>query len=124
MKKEGIESMVDKVLLDALNEGFSVRGAQLKLQERIVKFKNILIKDGVDLEKTILTANEDWQKITNTRHRFASYYICFSCKRIFDLEWFSNKKLTFYKLSNSQILNLLKFRDKLSRENAKDTLPF
>jgi len=124
MKKEGIESMVDKVVLDALNESYSIKNAQLKLQERIVKFRDILIRDKVDLENTILTANEDWLKITNTRHRFASYYICFACKRMVDLEWFSTKKLTFFNLSNSQMLNLIKFRDKLSKENAKDNLPF
>ena len=103
MKKEGIESMVDKVVLESLNEGCSIKN---------------------DLEETVLTANEDWQKITNTRHRFAAYYICFSCKRIVDLEWFSNKKLTFYNLSNSKMLSLLKFRDKLSKENAVENSPF
>jgi|LakMenEpi03Aug12_release.lakeMendotaPanAssembly.Ray.scaffolds.fasta_scaffold744625_2 hypothetical protein len=124
MKKEGIESMVDKVVLESLNEGYSIKNTQLKLQERIIKFRNILIRDNVDLEQTVLTANEDWQKITNTRHRFAAYYICFCCKRIVDLEWFSNKKLTFYNLSNSKMLSLLKFRDKLSKENAVENSPF
>lgn len=124
MKKEGIQSMVDKVILDALNEGNSILTAKIKLQERIIKFRDILIRDKVDFEKVILEANEDWMKISNTRHRFAAYYICFGLKRTIDLDWLSEKKLTFYSLSNTQTLNLLKFRDKLSKENAVDNLPF
>lgn len=124
MKKESIENMIDKVVLDALNEYSSIRAAQLKLQERIMKFQNTLSKDNINVEEYVLTANEDWMKISNTRHRFASYYICFGYKRIIDLEWFSTKKLDFYNFSNSKVLSLLKFRDKLSQENAKDTLPF
>ncbi len=124
MRKDGIENMVDKFILESLSNGASIRISQLELQEKIIKFRKILERDNVDVESTVLTVNEDWEKIPSARHRFAAYYICFAVKRIIDLEWYSNKKITKPSLKNKDFLKLIKFRDKLSRENAKENLPF
>ena len=123
MKKEGIQNMVDKIITDNLNQGLPLKVSQLDLQERITKFCNVIVKDGADLTKTLLTANENWEKITSARHRYAAYYVCFATKRIIDLDWLHSNKYKFSKLSNYQIIKLLQFRDKVSEFNAVE-MPF
>lgn len=123
MRKDAIQDMVDKIITGNMNDGLPIRAAQLELQEKISKFRKMLEKENVDVVDIVLQANEDWQKISSARHRFAAYYICFAAKRIIDLDWFSKKKTVFTKLSNKDMLKLLKFRDKLSKENANE-LPF
>ncbi len=124
MRKDGIENMVDKLILENINNGVSIRISQLELQEKIIKFRKILERDNIDVESTVLTANEDWENIPSARHRFAAYYICFAVKRIIDLEWYSNKRTSVPSLRDKDVLKLIKFRDKLSQENAKENLPF
>jgi len=124
MRKDAIEGMVDKLILENINNNLSIKTSQLELQEKIIKFKNLLERDNIDVESTVLTANENWEEIPSARHRFAAYYICFAVKRIIDLDWYSNKRLVVPSLNKRDMLKVIKFRDKLSKENAKENLPF
>ena len=124
MRKDAIEGMVDKLILENINYNLSIKTSQLELQEKIIKFKNLLERDNIDVESTVLTANENWEEIPSARHRFAAYYICFAVKRIIDLEWYSTKRTSVPSLRDKDVLKLIKFRDKLSKENAKENLPF
>ena len=123
MKKEGIQNMVDKIISENLDQGLPLKVSQLDLQERITKFCNVIVRDGTDLTETLLIANENWEKITVVRHRYAAYYICFATKRIIDLDWLHSNKYKFSKLSNYETIKLLQFRDKVSEFNAVE-MPF
>jgi hypothetical protein len=116
MDKERINSMVDKRIAESFRHGDTIAVVQADLKLRIKNFtitvtKEHKLEDLMDLS---------WEEIPTLRVRYGTFYIKHALKRIDDLDWmYRNTKLNRY--SNSEILNLILLKEKLSKENS---LPF
>lgn len=117
MKKEAIVNMIDRIIVSSLAEGHAIAYIQQELDKKMHKFAgNIKDNDkNADLLKLLVM---DENSISPTRTRYQVMYIKQCGKRIKDLNWLLKNKYKFPKLSNSQVFNLLKLREKLSEENA------
>jgi hypothetical protein len=120
MRKESITNMIDKKIISSLVEGHAIRVIQEDLIDRMNKFcSNIKEDRSVDLLK--LLTIEDTESITHSKTKYQIIYIKECQKRVKDLGWLTSNKHRFPNLSNSQVFNLIKLKEKLSEENA---LPF
>jgi len=116
MDKERINSMVDKRIEESFRSGDAIAVVQADLKLRIKNFTITVTKEH-KLEDLMLLS---WDQIPTLRVRYGTFYIKHALKRIEDLDWmYKNTKLNRY--SNSEILNLIKLRERLSEVNS---LPF
>lgn len=116
MKRESILNMIDKKIIASLTEGYAIRYIQNELDQKMNTFASKIKEDkNVDLLKLLLM---DPENINPTKVRWQVMYIKECGKRIKDLDWLMKNKKRFPHLSNSQIFNLIKLKDRLSEENA------
>jgi hypothetical protein len=120
MKKESIHESIDKQIKESLVEGHAISIVQSNLNIKIKNFISTLSKDSIDLEKMYELSYDD---ISPIRTRYGVTYIKHCKKRVEDLDWLSNNKFKFRHLSNSQVFNLIKLKEKLSFENSF-SMPF
>jgi hypothetical protein len=119
MTKERITEMIDKKILESFSNGFAIKVIQNQLEEKANKFAaNIKQDPTVDLLRLL---SLEFDQVAPVRTKFGVAYIKQSLKRIKDLEWVKKNKYKFPQHSSSQVFNLLKLKEKLSKENA---LPF
>jgi hypothetical protein len=113
MDKERINSMVDKRIAESFRHGDTIAVVQADLKLRIKNFTITVTKDH-KLEDLM---DLSWDEIPTLRVRYGTFYIKHALKRIEDLDWmYRNTKLNRY--SNSEILNLILLKEKLSKENS------
>lgn len=120
MNRDNVVNMIDKKIVASLVEGHSIRYIQQELDDKMHKFAGN-IKDADENVDLLKLLSMDVNTIAPTRTRYQIMYIKECGKRIKDLDWLIKNKYKFPKLSNSQVFNLIKLREKLSEENA---LPF
>lgn len=120
MRQESITNMIDKKIITSLVEGHAIRSIQDDLNTRMNNMV-VSIKTCDRNVDVLYLLTSDVNKIQSTRQRYQVMYIKECGKRVKDLEWLINNKYKFPRLSNSQVFNLLKLKEKLSEENA---LPF
>lgn len=118
MKKESIHELIDKKIKESLVQGHAISIVQSNLNIKIKNFTTTL--DREYLEKAF---ELKFDEISPIRKRYVVTYIKHCKERIKDLEWLSDNKFKFRHLSNSQIFNLIKLKEKLSFENS-DSFPF
>ena len=113
MDKERINSMVDKRIAESFRHGDTIAVVQADLKLRIKNFTITVTKEH-KLEDLMCLS---WDEIPTLRVRYGTFYIKHALKRIEDLDWmYRNTKLNRY--SNSEILNLILLKEKLSKENS------
>lgn len=117
MKKESIHESIDKKIKESLVQGYAISIIQSNLNIKIKNFTTTL--DREYLEKAF---ELKFDEISPIRKRYVVTYIKHCKERIKDLEWLSNNKFKFRHLSNSQIFNLIKLKEKLSFENSDSKL--
>lgn len=117
MNKERIAEMIDRNILNSLTEGHAIQYIKDELDQKMNKFVgNIKDSDkNVDVLKLLFMEPEN---ITPTKTRYQIMYIKHCGKRIKDLDWVFDNKIKYPKLSRSQVFNLIKLKEKLSKENA------
>jgi hypothetical protein len=120
MKQEKIHESIDNQITKSLVEGHAISIIQSNLKVKIKSFTTTLTKDCIDLNQMF---ELKFDEISPIRTRFGVTYIKHCKKRIEDLEWISDNKSKFRHLSNSQVFNLIKLKEKLSFKNSY-TVPF
>ena len=117
MKKESIVNMIDKRIISSMAEGHAIRSIQNDLDEKMHKFAGNIRENNKNIDPLKLLAMNE-ENITPTKVRYQIIYIKECQRRIKDLDWLVENKYKFPKLSNSQVFNLIKLKEKLSFENA------
>jgi hypothetical protein len=117
MTKEKIYDMVDRKIIAAFVEGYSIGAIQSDLKVRIKNFTKTIERD-VNFDEVY---NQEFEDIKVIRHRYGITYIKQCQKRINDLNWILDKKPKFRRYSNSQFFKLIQFKEKLL---FNDGLPF
>jgi hypothetical protein len=116
MNRETIVNMIDKKIFISLADGHSILYIKNDICARVDKF----LKEIKNLDNGEVLLGLDINSIQPSRAKYQIIYIKESLKRIEDLDWmYRNTKLNRY--SNSEILNLILLKEKLSKENS---LPF
>lgn len=115
MRKESINDMVDRRIIESLQMGSSIALIRLEIGTKIHNFQKVFEKDNTDVSSLMKL---DFNELGPAKTRYGITYIKHSLKRIEDLRWIEKNKLKFRNFSNSQIFRLLQLRDKLSKENA------
>lgn len=120
MKRENILNMVDRKIVESLVEGHAIRYIQNELNQKMNTFASKIKESdkSIDLVKLLTVEPET---ITPSKVKWQVMYIKGCSKRVKDLDWLIKNKHKFPGLSNSQVFNLIKLKDRLSEENA---LPF
>jgi hypothetical protein len=116
MDKSRINDMVDRKIIEAFKEGISVGAIQSDLKVRIKNFIKTITNDTSVVYDDLYKA--DFNDIKIVRHRYGITYIKQCEKRIKDLDWILKEKPKFRHYSNSNLFNLIKFKDKISKDNA------
>ncbi len=113
MNKDRIAEMVDKNILKGYIDGLTTQSVVYTLNNKIKNLKTVLLneKPSIDFEKMMDT---EWDNIEGVRIRYTVFYVKHSIRRIEDLRWLDQNKPKFKQLSNSQIFNLIKLKEKLS----------
>lgn len=109
-----INDMVDRKVIQSLQEGFSIGAIQSDLLVRIKNFTKTIDQDISHTYKVLY--NTEYSKITNIRLRYGITYIKQCEKRINDLDWIFEKKNRFPLHSNSQIFKMIQFKEKLLKK--------
>ncbi len=119
MKREGVESILDKNIIKLFDDGLGLHGTIENIFQRDIKFRGILLRDfkGIDID-LILSDEEGWSKIESSRMRYYIYYINHCNKRIIDINWILHNRLKFVDFTNKQIFKLVMLKDKLSIKNS------
>jgi hypothetical protein len=119
MKREGVESILDKNIIKLFDDGLGLHGTIENIFQRDIKFRGILLRDfkGIDID-LILSDEESWSKIESSRMRYYIYYINHCNKRIIDINWILHNRLKFVDFTNKQIFKLMMLKDKLSVRNS------
>jgi hypothetical protein len=119
MKREGVESILDKNIIKLFDDGLGLHGTIENIFQRGIKFRGILLRDfkGIDID-LILSDEESWSKIESSRMRYYIYYINHCNKRIIDINWILHNRLKFVDFTNKQIFKLMMLKDKLSVRNS------
>jgi len=116
MKKESISFLIDKNIREAYVDGLSHACVVSMLNNKISNLKKVLNRDRPDIKIDELLHIKDWSIIEPIRARYTVFYVQHSSKRIEDVNWIEKNKNKFTNLSNSQIFNLVKLKEKLSVE--------
>jgi hypothetical protein len=120
MKKEMVHKIIDRHIIKFFGEENMLPIdviAQLELRSKNL-YKSIE-KDNLDISSLLnaILGNEDIETVdAPKRVKYIYIYITFVEKRILDLNWMMNKKESLSKYSNSQIFNLILFKEKLIKE--------
>lgn len=120
MKQESVFNMIDRSIISSLVEGHAIRSIQDDLNTRMNNMVTSIkaCDKNADVLKLLLT---DVEKITPSKTKYQVMYIKVCSRRVKDLDWLIKNKYKFPRLSNSQVFNLLKLKEKLSVESA---IPF
>ncbi len=89
MRKEQIESMIDRKIETAFSTGSTIFSVVKELRERSKNIAKVLDKDGISYEEA---SQLDWDKIEKARVKYAVYYVKYAKKRISDMKWISENK--------------------------------
>jgi len=112
MKKESVMSFIDRRISESLVDGIAITIIQKDIDTRAKNMARSFFKEmsEEEFEKVLLT---DLEKIESSRLKYVSFYVVHARQRILDLNWLMNNKRKFPRLSNSQIFNLIKLKEKL-----------
>jgi hypothetical protein len=114
MNRETIVNMIDKKIFISLADGHSILYIKNDICARVDKF----LKEIKNLDNGEVLLGLDINSIQPSRAKYQIIYIKESLKRIEDLDWMIKNKHKFSKLSDYQIFNLLKLKERLSEENS------
>ena len=115
MKKEQIETMIDKKIETKFSTGSvpnQVIGELITMSNNINK---TLVRDNIDLNDY---RGVEWESIDKVRVKYAIHYIKHCNKRIFDMDWVKSKR---GKLSINywEIWRLFVFKEKMTNSKPK-----
>ena len=109
-----INDMVDRKVVQSLQEGFSIGAIQSDLIVRMKNFTKTIEKDGSMVYQDLY--NSEFDKISNIRLRYGITYIKQCEKRLKDLDWILDNKFKF-NFENSKIFKLIQFKEKLTENS-------
>lgn len=111
MNTDRVKSIVDNRVISLFREGVSIPSAIDELRQRSDKFFSILEnEEGFDTLAAILEP----ESVSNTRLRYAAYYVIVASKRIEDLVWMHKNKHRFPRYNSQKLFKLIQLRDKIS----------
>lgn len=119
MRKESIAFLIDKTINQSYMDGFSHSSVIAILNTKMTNLRSVLVKEKPDIKIEDLMDVEDWDSISPVRAKYTVFYVQHSTKRIEDIRWIEKNKCKFNKLSNSQIFNLIKLKEKLIKNKVK-----
>lgn len=120
MNTERVISIVDNRIKSILMEGVSIPAAVDELRKRSEKFFSILEnEDGFNTLAAILEP----ESVSNTRLRYAAYYVKVASKRIEDLIWMHKNKHRFPRYNSQKLFKLVQLRDKISNTTKSGVTP-
>lgn len=106
-------SFVDRRISQSLIEGFAIASIRADIETRYTNMTKALVTEISIEEFNDIIVKGDMEKIENSRLKYTAFYVYHAKKRISDLDWIVKNRSKFPKLTNSQIFNLIKLRDKL-----------
>lgn len=108
MRVQGITDFIDNKISKSMIDGYALLAIIDDFTKKIENFKK---RDNfVPVSKEALINNWDSFK---SREKYTTLYILHSRERIKDIMWIQENKPKFPGLSNSQLFNLVKLRNKL-----------
>ena len=112
MNKKSVSDFIDRRIEKCMVDGISIPSIKDEIATRGRNMnKGIANVINIDDFETLLKFN--LEDIKNSRIKYTAFYVSHSRKRINDLDWIVTNKKKFPKLSNSQIFNLVKLKEKL-----------
>jgi len=128
MKREFVESIVDKTIIKSLEDKSNILETIYDLKIRSTNIFKVLDKENIDLSPllpVIISGNQEEINKINVSKRalYAYYYVDHASKRIEDLKWMFDKKDKFKRYTPVQLFSLINFKNKISKEKSL-YLPF
>lgn len=88
MRKEQIETLIDRKIETAFSTGSTIINVVKELKERSKNIIKVLDKDGISIEDA---QKLEWENIEKARVKYAVHYVNHANKRISDMKWISSK---------------------------------
>jgi predicted acetyltransferase len=123
MKRQVVENIIDRMITKSLTDHSNILETIYDLKNRSNNLFKTLERDNIDIDSflpTIISENEGEIERLNISKKtvYILYYVDHTSKRIEDLKWMIEKSDKFKKYNNIQLFNLLKFKNKISKENS------
>ena len=115
MKKEQIETMIDKKIENKFSTGSIPSQVVSELITMTNNINKVLIRENITLDDY---RGVEWESIEKVRVKYAIHYIKHCNKRIFDLDWVKSKK-GILSINYWEIWRLFMFREKITKSNPK-----
>lgn len=112
MKKSSVSDFLDRRIRQSMVDGFPIACIKQDIETRYKNMSKSLSKDLTEFQFEELLKG-DLDNIKSSRVKYTAFYVFHARKRIEDLNWMLIYKSRFPKLSNSQIFNLIKLKEKL-----------
>lgn len=110
MKKEQIETMIDKKIEKSLSENSYISTITEELNRMSASMIKTLVKIDIRLEDYI---NIDFDLIEPIRVRYVVHYVKHCRKRKHDLIWLQKKRVALKK-TGPEMFKLMKFKEKMT----------
>lgn len=110
MKKEQIETMIDKKIEKSLSENSYISTITEELNRMSASMIKTLVKIDIRLEDYI---NIDFDLIEPIRVRYVVHYVKHCRKRKLDLKWLLKKRVELKK-TGPEMFKLMKFKEKMT----------
>ena len=118
MKKEQIETMIDKKIETKFSTGSMPNQVISELLTMANNINKTLARDNITLDDY---RGVEWESIDKVRVKYAIHYIKHCNKRIFDLDWVKSKRLVL-SINYWKIWRLFMFKEKMTNSKPKVTI--
>jgi len=115
MKKEQIETMIDKKIETKFSTGSIPSQVASELITMSNNINKVLIRENITLDDY---RGVEWESIEKVRVKYAIHYIKHCNKRIFDIDWVTSKRGVL-SINYWEIWRLFMFKEKMTNSKPK-----